>query len=120
MLIAIVVVSVFVVAGLAMLLSYREMSARTLVATNVLSARVMVEEIVRNSNRVSPATIEDRINELSDYPGFEDVQVMNVDHEYPYEEQGMPKLMRFLVSLRDHRIGREETFYVYRYDPYAE
>ncbi len=117
-LIIIVIVSILTVSGVSMLLAYRAMSGRTLVATNLLSARVAVEEIIRNTNRISPSEIERRINEVTDYPGFGDVTVVSVAHNYPFEE--MKKLMLFEVQLKDGRIGREEIFYVYRYDPYAE
>jgi len=77
----------------------------------------MVESIVRSANRVSEANIRSQINKLSEYPGFEEVEVVNVESE---EIGGSAEKRVFKVILRDKRLSREEVFYVYRFDPFAE
>ncbi len=81
------------------------------------SAKLLVEGIVRSANRVSESNIIDRIELLSTYPGFQDVTVVSVDAT---NIGSSPTRRVFKVVLLDERIGREEEFYVYRFDPFAE
>lgn len=111
------IMALLIVSGVALIIQYRGMSARLEVVTNLHSAKLMVESIVRNSNRVSEENISSQIQKLSEYPGFGEVEVVDVESE----ELGSSAEKRvFRVVLRDKRVSREEEFYVYRYDPYAK
>ena len=99
------------------MLQYKAISSRLEVATNIHAAKLTVEGIVRNAS--SEDDIERIIEELSTYPGFEQVvaDVISKTALKPGE-----KIMGWIfeVSLTDNRIGRREVFNVYRYDPYAK
>lgn len=111
------IIALLITSGMALIIQYRGMSARLEVVTNLHSAKLMVEGIVRSTNRVSEANIISRIQQLSEYPGFEEVTVVSVDATLVGDT---PTKRIFRVVLKDERVSREEEFYVYRYDPYAE
>ncbi|HDP77156.1 MAG TPA: type II secretion system protein [Mesotoga infera] len=111
------IIALLMTSGISLIIQYRGMSARLEVVTNLHSAKLMVEGIVRSTNRVSEANIISRIQQLSEYPGFEEVTVVSVDATSVGDT---PTKRVFRVVLKDERVSREEEFYVYRFDPYAE
>lgn len=115
--IVLAIIGLLISSGVALIIQYRGMSARLEVVTNLHSAKLVVEGIVRSANRVNEANIISRIEDLSNYPGFEEVSVVSVEAT---SVGGTPVKRVFKVVLKDDRLLREEEFYVYRYDPYAE
>jgi len=112
-----IIIAFLIAGGVTIIIQYKAMSSRLEVATNIHTAKLAVEGIVRNSS--SEEDIERTIGELSTYPGFEEVtaELISKTALKPGEEiVGWV----FEVSLTDNRIGRREVFSVYRYDPYAK
>ncbi|HOI62946.1 MAG TPA: hypothetical protein PLM80_02215 [Mesotoga sp.] len=111
------VLAMLISSGIALILQYRSMSATLEISTNLHSAKLLVEGIVRSANRVSEENIIDRIEQLSNYPGFQDVEVASVEAT---NIEDSPTRRIFEVVLRDRRVGVEEVFHVFRFDPFAE
>ncbi len=106
------IIALLITSGVALILQYRGLSSRLEVVTNLHSAKILVEGLVRNS--LVQENIEDVIQRLSEYPGFEDVEAELID------ATDTKNGIIFTVKLFDKRIAREEEFYVYRFDPFKE
>jgi len=117
LLVVLAVLAMLISSGIALILQYRSMSATLEISTNLHSAKLLVEGIVRSANRVSEENIIDRIEQLSNYPGFQDVEVASVEAT---NIEDSPTRRIFEVVLRDRRVGVEEVFHVFRFDPFAE
>ncbi len=107
-LVVLFVIAVFLSGSIFIMLSYRQMSARTTVATNLRTARLLIEDLIRNSS-----SIERDFNDLSKHPGFEQIEVGPESFYSPVHSEDTLDI--YYIVLKDQRIGREESFYVYKY-----
>lgn len=110
--IVLAIIALLITSGVALIIQYRSLSSRLEVVTNLHSAKILVEGLVRNS--LVKENIEEVIAKLSEYPGFEDTEAELID------AVDTKNGMIFTVKLFDKRIAREEEFYVYRFDPFKE
>jgi len=110
--IVLAIIALLISSGVALIIQYRGLSSKLEVVTNLQSAKMLVEGLVRNS--LSQENINDLIAALSQYPGFEDVEASLT----AVTDTTNGKV--FTIKLADRRIGREEEFYVYRFDPFKE
>jgi len=106
------IIALLITSGVALIIQYRSLSSRLEVVTNLHSAKILVEGLIRNS--LVQENIEGVITKLSEYPGFEDVEAELIDATDTINGTV------FTVRLLDRRIAREEEFYVYRFDPFKK
>lgn len=114
MLIVLAIIATFLIGVTAALLHYASISARTRVAVNLVSARSIIEDVIRYTGEDD--LLNNRIVALREKPGFENIVINNDEPlERTVRELGGNTVYEYQVLLKDELLGREEVFYVYRF-----